>query len=87
MQQTVSETTSVENQINLFFHNHLLGKRPGRANVLATCLVSIGYDVKLERVVGFSKEQIECFVQQFIELLPPVFRERLLLLATTNGKK
>jgi hypothetical protein len=26
MQQTVSEITSVENQINLFFHNHSLGK-------------------------------------------------------------
>lgn len=40
----------------------------------------------LESVVGFSKEQIECFVQQFIEQLPPVFRGRLLLLATTCGK-
>ena len=26
MQQTVSEIASVENQINLFFHNHSLGK-------------------------------------------------------------
>jgi hypothetical protein len=40
----------------------------------------------LERVVGFSKDQIECFVQQFIGQLPPVFRGRLLLLATANGK-
>jgi thiaminase len=40
----------------------------------------------LERVFGFSKDQIECFVQQFIEQLPPVFRGRLLLLATANGK-
>ena len=35
-------------------------------------------------VVGFSKEQIEHLVQQFIEQLPPAFRGRLLLLATAS---
>ena len=40
----------------------------------------------LKDVVGFSKEQVEHLVQQFIEQLPPVFRGRLLLLATTGDK-
>ena len=40
----------------------------------------------LKDVVGFSKEQIEHLVQQFIEQLPPVFRGRLLLLATAGDK-
>jgi hypothetical protein len=34
----------------------------------------------LNAVVGFSKEQLEHLVQQFVEQLPPVFRGRLLLL-------
>jgi hypothetical protein len=38
----------------------------------------------LKSVVGFSKEQVEHFVQQFVEQLPPVFRGRLLLLVPTN---
>jgi DDE superfamily endonuclease/Archaeal putative transposase ISC1217 len=38
----------------------------------------------LKAVVGFSKEQVEHLVQQFIEQLPPVFRGRLLLLAPTG---
>jgi hypothetical protein len=41
----------------------------------------------LKEVVGFSKEQVEHLVQQFIEQLPSVFRGRLLLLATVNDKK
>jgi hypothetical protein len=40
----------------------------------------------LLNVVGFSKEQVELLVQQFIEQLPPVFRGRLLLLATASDK-
>jgi hypothetical protein len=35
----------------------------------------------LKAVVGFSKEQVEHLVQQFIEQLPPIFRGLLLLLA------
>ena len=35
----------------------------------------------LKAVVGFSKEQVEHLLQQFIEQLQPVFRGRLLLLA------
>ena len=35
----------------------------------------------LKAVVGFSKEQVEQLVQQFIEQLQPIFRGRLLLLA------
>ena len=40
----------------------------------------------LKDVVGFTKEQVEHLVQQFIDQLPPVFRGRLLLLAATNDK-
>ena len=40
----------------------------------------------LKDVVGFSKEQIEHLVQQFIAQLPPVFRGRLLLLASAKDK-
>jgi hypothetical protein len=40
----------------------------------------------LKDVVGFSKEQVEHLVQQFIEQLPSVFRRRLLLLASVNNK-
>lgn len=36
----------------------------------------------LKNIVGFSKEQVEHFVQQFIAQLPPIFRGRLLLLAS-----
>ena len=36
----------------------------------------------LKAVVGFSKEQVEHLVQQFIEQLPPVFKGRLLLLTS-----
>ena len=35
----------------------------------------------LSAAVGFSKEQIEHLVQQFVEQLPPAFKGRLLLLA------
>ena len=38
----------------------------------------------LNAVVGFSKEQVEYLVQQFVEQLQPVFRGRLLLLASTS---
>jgi hypothetical protein len=40
----------------------------------------------LKDVVGFSKEQVEHLVQQFLEQLPPVFRGRLLHLASVNDK-
>jgi thiaminase len=40
----------------------------------------------LKDIVGFSKEQIEHLVQQFIEKLPPIFRARLLLLAAESDK-
>jgi len=40
----------------------------------------------LEAIVGFSKEQAEHLVQQFIEQLTPAFRGRLLLLAPVGVK-
>jgi hypothetical protein len=40
----------------------------------------------LKDVVGFSKEQVEHLVQQFIAQLPSVFRGRLLFLAPANDK-
>jgi hypothetical protein len=40
----------------------------------------------LKDIVRFSKEQVEHFVQQFVEKLPPVFRGRLLLLAAASPK-
>jgi len=40
----------------------------------------------LKDVVGFSKEQVEHLVQQFLEQLPPVFRGRLLHLASENDE-
>jgi len=33
MQQNVTEISSVENQINLFFHNHSLGKLLRQCNI------------------------------------------------------
>jgi len=39
----------------------------------------------LQAVVGFSKEQVEHMVQQFVEQLPQVFRGRLLLLVSTGA--
>jgi hypothetical protein len=36
----------------------------------------------LQAIVGFSKEQVDHVVQQFVEQLQPVFRGRLLLLAS-----
>lgn len=38
----------------------------------------------LKAVVGFSKEQVEHLVQQFVEKLSPVFRGRLLFTALTS---
>ena len=39
----------------------------------------------LKDIVGFSKEQVEHLVQQFIEQLPPVFKGRLLLLTSAGA--
>lgn len=39
----------------------------------------------LKDVVGYSKEQVEHLVQQFIEQLPPVFRVRLRLLTSKDA--
>jgi hypothetical protein len=47
MQQTVPEIASVENQINLFFHNHSLGK------LLRQCNIKKEKGIPLESLVQF----------------------------------
>ena len=71
MQQNVSEIASVKNQISF-------------AEALAILLKLL--EQMLKDMVGFSKEQVEHLVQQFIEQLPPVFRGRLLLVASVSDK-
>ena len=39
----------------------------------------------LSNVVGVCKEQMQQLIQRFVEALPKVFRERLLLLAPVCG--
>jgi len=66
MQPTVTEIASIENQINLFFHNHSLGKllrQTGAHNEAASSTVdSVGFSgaasFDLSSVVGVSADSM-----------------------------
>jgi hypothetical protein len=78
-------TTADPRTLGTLFHATCDEIRQSSFSEALTILLNL-LEQTLERVVGFSKEQIEHLVQQFIEQLPPIFRGRLLLLATASDK-